>query len=85
MDKTTTITDIGMEIIRTPISEVRMHRVDNQWILEYKIKGKRFQKMFWHPEGKYAEYSDGQARAQLLATRGYVETARYRSINYKVK
>jgi hypothetical protein len=80
-----TIADIGMEVIQTPITDVRIHRVDNQWLVEYRRKPKwYFDKWKWFNDGKYVMHNDAAARAELLVEYGFVTSVRYKRESYKV-
>ena len=81
-----TLSDIGMEIIKVPITDVRIHRVDKQWLVEYRRNPKwYFDKWWWFNDGKYVHHNDASARAEILVKFGYVTETKYKMETYKVK
>lgn len=81
-----TISDIGMGIVKIPITAVRIHRVDGQWLVEYQRKPQwYFDQWWWFNDGKYVEHNDAATRAELLREYGYVTVLKYKKETYKVK
>jgi len=86
MHENMTLSDIGMEVIKIPITNVRIHRVDKQWLVEYRRKPQwYFDQWWWFNDGKYVQHNDAAARAELLTEFGYVTTTKYKTETYKVK
>jgi hypothetical protein len=82
-----TIADIGMEVITIPIVSVRLHRVDKQWLVEYRRKPQWFfDKWWWFNDGKYVYYNDAVLRAEILTEFGSTTETKYKKqTTYKVK
>lgn len=86
MHSAMSIGDIGMEVVKIPIVALRIHRVDGQWLVEYKRKPQwYFDQWWWFNDGKYVEHNDAAARAELLREYGYITVLKYRKETYKVK
>lgn len=72
-----TIKDIGLEVIKWPITKVRVGKVDDRWLVEYRRKAKWvLDRWWWFDDGKYIDYREAVARAQAIAAAGYVTTIR---------
>lgn len=72
-----TIKDIGLEVIKWPITKVRVGKVDDRWLVEYRRKAKWvFDRWWWFDDGKYIDYREAVARAQSIASAGYITTIR---------
>lgn len=81
----TQILDLGLEYVKWPITHVRIHKTDGQWLVEFRRKPKWvFDRWWWFNDGKYVVYNDARARAQLLVKRGYTLSTRTVSDSYKV-
>lgn len=79
------MSDLGLEYVKWPITNVRIHRVDGQWLVEYRRKPKWFiDKWWWFNDGKYVNYRDATARAKTLASAGYVQYQRFVRSEYYV-
>lgn len=75
----TDMAELGLEYQTWPITAVRIHRTDGQWLVEYKRKPKwYFDKWWWFNDGKFVDYTDAQKRANKLAAQGYYMSVRYR-------
>lgn len=75
--------DLGLEFIKWPITAVRMHRTDGQWLVEYRRKPKWFfDRWWWFNDGKFPDYTQAKARADQLGATGYILSVRYRGTNY---
>lgn len=86
MNKNLTISDIGMEIVNTVITDVRMHRVDHKWLVEYKrIPQYYVDKWWWFNDGTYVNHNEAVTRAKLIAAQGYVQGVRYKKQTFAVK
>jgi hypothetical protein len=86
MHENMTIADIGMEVAKIPITHVRIHRVDKQWLVEYRRKPQWFfDQWWWFNDGKYVYHNDAAARAEVITEFGYVTENVYRKQTYKVK
>lgn len=86
MDPTqTTMKDLGLEYVKWPITHVRIHRTDGQWLVEYRRKPKWFfDQWWWFNDGKYVEYNDASARASILSSQGYCLYTKYVQDKYIV-
>lgn len=87
MDKNLTMDDLGLEYIKSPIVAVRIHRTDNQWLVEFKKKPVWYLPwtyFWWYNDGKYVSYNDAAGRAGLLSKQGYFLVLRYKSDQYVV-
>ena len=87
MDDSTehTIADAGFEVIKHPITHVRIHRIDGKWYVEYRRKAKWFFDGFWwFCHGQFAEYTDAYERASMLKARGYYSYIRYKSETFEL-
>lgn len=79
MDITKTdMSELGLEYVQWPITRVRIHRTDGQWLVEYQRKPKwYFDQFWWFNDGKFVDYTDAQDRAAKLISQGYVLSVRY--------
>ena len=81
MDKEQTIQDLGLQEVKRPIVAVRLHRTDNQWLVEFKKKPLAFwciwDYIWWYNDGKYVQYNDAKARAAKLSSQGYYTEVKY--------
>ena len=83
--KKTDMSELGLEYLQWPITRVRVHRTDGQWLVEYKRVPKwYFDQFWWFNDGKFVDYTDAQDRACKLFAQGYVLSVRYRKDNYEV-
>ena len=84
----TSMHDLGLEYVRRPITAVRIHRTDNQWLVEYKKKPLAFWRIWdyawWYNDGKYVSHSDAKARAAKLSSQGFYLETRYIKDQYVV-
>ncbi len=79
------MSDLGLEYVKWPITHVRIHRTDGQWLVEYRRKPKWFfDKWWWFNDGKYVQYNDAKTRAAKLAGQGYALSTKYIKDNYVV-
>ena len=85
MNTDKTLAEVGLEVVQHPITHVRIHRIDGQWLVEYRRKPKWLVDGFWwFNDGKYIEYTDAYERAATLKERGYYTYIRYRSDKFEV-
>lgn len=69
------IEDLGFEIKKNPINQVRLSFHENKWYVEYRKNSKvPFLNKWWYDDSKYSSYIDANARAEFLAAAGYYET-----------
>ena len=74
----TSMHELGLEYVKWPITHVRIHRTDGQWLVEYRRKPKWFfDRWWWFNDGKYVNYTDAAERAALLSNQGYCVYIRY--------
>lgn len=72
------ISDLGLEIIREPILQVRVQFHAGHWYVEYRRKPKFFlDKWWWFDDSKHPEYNDAYVRAQTLAAEGGTKIIRH--------
>lgn len=84
--KKTDMADLGLKYVEWPITRVRIHRTDGQWLVEYRRKPKwYFDQWWWFNDGKYVDYTAAQERAGTLVKRGYTLYLRYYRDQYEVK
>ena len=77
MNEKLTINDVGLEVVKWPITKVRVGKVDDRWLVEYRRKAKWvLDRWWWFDDGKYIDYREAVARAQAMASLGYVTTIR---------
>ena len=77
MKENLTIKDIGLEVIKWPITKVRVGKVDDRWLVEYRRKAKWvFDRWWWFDDSKYIDYREAVARAQAISAAGYITTIR---------
>jgi hypothetical protein len=65
------LSDLGLEIVKNPITQVRLQFHAGHWYVEYRRKPKFFlDKWWWFDDSKFMEYADAIVRAQTLAAEG---------------
>lgn len=81
------IEDLGYQLKRIPIKQVKCSFHEGKWFVEYRLTKPRFyfDKWWWYDDSKYANYADANARAEFLAATGYYETLERKSHVYDVK
>lgn len=83
----TKMSDLGLEYVKIAITNVRIHRTDGQWLVEYKKLPRWYafwNWIWWWNDGKYVSYNDAVARAQKLSSNGYVLSTRYKRAEFYV-
>ena len=81
----TTMHDLGLEFVKYPITAVRIHRTDGQWLVEFRRKPKYIvDAWWWFNDGTYVSYNDAKVRAAKLASQGYYLKTRYIRDEYHV-
>jgi len=75
-----TIADLGMEYAQTPIKQIRIHRTDGKWKVEYKKAKIRlpWDYFWWYSDGTFLRYQDAVDRATDLKHIGFVVSLRYK-------
>jgi hypothetical protein len=70
-----TIDDIGYEIVKVPVSKVRVSHYKHKWFVEYRLKKSKFgiDRWWWYDDSTHATYLDAVTRAQVLSALGYYE------------
>jgi len=67
----TSLADHGLEIVKHPISQVRLQFHAGHWYVEYRRKPQYFfDKWWWFDDSKFMDYKDAFVRAQVLAAEG---------------
>jgi hypothetical protein len=65
------LSDHGLEVVKYPITQVRLQFHAGHWYVEYRRKPKFFlDKWWWFDDSKFMEYTDAIVRAQTLAAEG---------------
>ena len=73
MNENLNINEVGLEIVKWPITKVRVGKVDDRWLVEYRRKPKWvLDRWWWFDDGKYIDYREAVARAQSMASVGYI-------------
>lgn len=81
-----TISDLGFEYVKIPVTHTRVFRVNSKWLVEYKRKPFFFfDGLWWYNDGVYVEYNDASKRAQFIIERGYVRKMRYKKTVFSKK
>lgn len=81
----TSMDDLGLEYVKHPITQVRIHRTDGQWLVEFRRKPKwLIDGWWWFNDGKYVSYTDAAERASKLSGQGYYLKTRYKRDKYIV-
>lgn len=84
-----TMSDLGLEYYTIPITAVRIHRTDNQWLVEYKRFPNRWwavwDRFWWYNDGKYVDYTAANDRAMQLSSDGHTRGIRYVNTKYNVE
>lgn len=77
MNENLNINDVGLEVVKWPITKVRVGKVDDRWLVEYRRKPKWvLDRWWWFDDGKYIDYREAVTRAKAMASLGYVTTMR---------
>lgn len=81
----TSMDSLGLEYVKLPITAVRIHRTDGQWLVEFRRKPKwLIDGWWWFNDGKYVSYTDASERASKLSSQGYYLKLRYKRDQYVV-
>ena len=74
------IEDIGYEIIKQPITKVRVTDYRGKWYVEYRLKTSKYalNQWWWYDDSIHSNYSDAAVRAQILVSFGYFEQLKKR-------
>ena len=69
------IEDIGYEVIKQPITKVRVTDYRGKWYVEYRLKTSKYalNQWWWYDDSIHSNYSDAAVRAQILVPFGYLE------------
>ena len=85
MNKEYTINDLGLVAVDYPITAVRIHKTDGQWLVEYRRQPKwLIDGFWWFNDGRYADYVDAKDRADKLLAQGYITTFKNSKETYSV-
>ena len=72
------IEDLGYQILRSPITQVKCSFHEGKWHVEYRKPGKGLfgfiTRKHWFHDSKYSNYLEAHTRAEVLAATGYYET-----------
>jgi len=83
------IDDLGFELIKNPIKQVKCSFHEGKWHVEYRKPSKGlfgfYLKRHWFHDSKYSNYADAHVRAEFLAATGYYETYEKKFHIYDVK
>lgn len=75
--------EYGVEYEQIVIRKLRIFRVSNQWLVEYKRAPRPWaiwDHFWWYNDGQYVEYYDALARVNDLKANGYVNIARFMKV-----
>jgi hypothetical protein len=65
------LSDHGLEVVKHPITQVRLQFHAGHWYVEYRRKPQYFlDKWWWFDDSKFVDYKDAYVRAQILAAEG---------------
>ena len=80
------IEDVGLEVIKHPITQVRVQPHAGRWYVEYRRKPRYFfDKWWWFDDSIFTDFRDAYNRAQILAADGGVSEVKQRTIEISVK
>jgi hypothetical protein len=80
------IEDLGLEVIKHPITQVRVQPHAGRWYVEYRRKPRYFfDKWWWFDDSIFTDFRDAYNRAQILAVEGGVSEVKQRTIEISVK
>ena len=81
-----TLDDLGLEIVKHPITKVRLQFHAGKWYVEYRRKPQFFfDRWWWFDDSIYADYKDAYVRAQTLAAEGGASEVKYKTIEFDVQ
>lgn len=81
-----TLDDLGLEIVKHPITKVRLQYHAGKWYVEYRRTPKYFfDRWWWFDDSLYSEYKDAYVRAQMLASEGATQEVKHKTIEFDVK
>ena len=75
--------EFGVEYNQISIRKLRIFRVGQQWLVEYKRAPRTWAPwdyFWWYNDGQYVEYYDALARVNELKLNGYVNIARFMQV-----
>ena len=79
------LSDLGLEIVKNPITQVRLQFHAGHWYVEYRRKPKFFlDKWWWFDDSKHPEYKDAFIRGQELANDGGTKEIRHKTLVFEV-
>lgn len=71
----------GIYHVHVPITEVRVHRTDGKWLVEYRRVPKYYlDKWWWFNDGTYIEYKDAMDRINHLLEAKYVTFTKFNRV-----
>jgi len=80
------IEELGLEIVKHPITKVRVKNYAGKWYVEYQRKPKYFfDKWWWFDDSIFHTYIDAYNRAQILASEGGISEIKPKNIEITVK
>jgi len=83
------IEDLGLQIVKNPITKVKCSFHEGKWHVEYRKPGKGilsfYTKRHWYHDSMFSNYLDAHARAEVLAATGYYETTEKKFHIYDVQ
>jgi hypothetical protein len=78
--------DLGLEIVKHPITKVRVQFHAGKWYVEYRRQAKYiFDRWWWFDDSIYSDYKDAYVRAQTLASDGGVSEIKHKALEFDVK
>lgn len=69
------IHDDGFDLVKVPITQVRLSPYRGRWYVEYRLKNPRFfiDKWWWYDDSIHSNYCDAIVRAKLLVADKCIE------------
>jgi len=75
--------EFGVEYERIFLKQLRIFRVNRQWLVEYRREPRwwaPWDRYWWYNDGQYVEYYDALARVKELKSNGYTSVARFMKV-----
>jgi len=80
-----TLEEFGLEVIKHPVTKVRVQFYKGKWYVEYRRKPQFvIDAWWWFDDSIYADYKDAYVRAQTLAAEGGTLEVKRKSLEFDV-
>lgn len=67
------ISEVGLEIVKRPITAVRLQHHAGKWYVEYRRQPKfYFDQWWWFDDSIFRDYQDAKYRSEVLAAEGHI-------------